>query len=325
MKENLISELTNWVKPFFPEKCSISRASSDASFRSYYRVSSSDSTKIIMVAPPEHEPLESFLDITQRLFKANINIPKIYKVDKSRGLLLMSDLGKDKYLDVLNKETLYCLYTDAIDCLCKMQNDTDKTGLKTFDKLEQIKEMTLFDEWFVNKHLNISLSKEQYEKIHQCYNDIYSIILQIPKTFVHRDFHSRNLMVMTKNNPGVLDYQDAVIGPLTYDIVSLLKDCYVTWDDETIYSMASSYFAKIERNHNIVYEEFEYWFDITGLQRHLKAIGIFSRLNYRDNKPNYLDDIPRTYKYIEKTLSKYPELSEIKKIFSEINLDGIYD
>ena len=206
-----------------------------------------------------------------------------------------------------------------------MQNHTDKTGLKTFDKLEQIKEMKLFDEWFLDKHLNINLSKELHEKLHKCYNDIYSIILKIPKTFVHRDFHSRNLMVVSKNNPGVLDYQDAVIGPLTYDIVSLLKDCYISWDDETIYSMASSYFAKIERDHNIVYEEFEYWFDITGLQRHLKAIGIFSRLNYRDNKQNYLHDIPRTYKYIEKTLSKYSELSEITRIFTEINLDKIYD
>ena len=324
MKENLISELTDWVKPFFSSNCSITSASSDASFRSYYRVSSPDSTKIIMVAPPEHEPIESFLDITQRLFKANINIPKIYKVDKSQGLILMSDLGKDKYLDILNKETLYCLYTDAIDCLYKMQNNADKIGLKEFDKIEQINEMKLFDEWFLNKHLKINLSREKQEQLHQCYSHIYSIILKIPKTFVHRDFHSRNLMVTSKNNPGVLDYQDAVIGPLTYDIVSLLKDCYITWEDETIYSMASSYFAKIEKDHNIVYEEFEYWFDITGLQRHLKAIGIFSRLNYRDNKSSYLDDIPRTYKYIDNTLSKYSELREIKRIFIEIGLDKIY-
>ena len=142
---------------------------------------------------------------------------------------------------------------------------------------------------------------------------------------MHRDFHSRNLMVTSEKNPGVLDYQDAIIGPITYDLASLLRDCYIAWDDETVYSMTSSFFAKIEKDHNIVYEEFEYWFDVTGLQRHLKAIGIFSRLNYRDNKPNYLDDIPRTFSYIRNTLSKYSELSEVKRVFSEINLDNIYD
>ena len=137
---------------------------------------------------------------------------------------------------------------------------------------------------------------------------------------MHRDFHSRNLMVTEQHNPGVLDYQDAVIGPITYDIVSLLKDCYTTWDNEIIYSLTSSFFTKIERHHNIIYEEFEYWFDITGLQRHLKAIGIFSRLNYRDNKNNYLQDIPRTYAYINKTLKKYKDLTNLDEIFSDLNL-----
>ena len=325
MNENLISELTDWVKPFFPEKYSIDIASSDASFRSYFRVTSTEKTNIIMVAPPEHEPISSFLDITQRLFKAKINIPKIYKINQSRGLILMSDLGNDKYLDILTKETLYCLYTDAIDCICKMQNEVDTIGLEKFNKSEQMNEMKLFDEWYLRKHLNINLSDKQLSELYQCYEEIYNIVSKIPKSFVHRDFHSRNLMVTSKSNPGVLDYQDAIIGPITYDLVSLLKDCYIAWDDEIVYSMTSSFFAKIEKNHNIVYEEFEYWFDVTGLQRHLKAIGIFSRLNYRDNKPNYLDDIPRTFNYIKNTLSKYSELSEVKRVFSEINLDNVYD
>jgi len=325
MKENLISELNDWVRPFFPEKYSIDSASSDASFRSYYRVTSNEQTKIIMVAPPKHEPISSFLDITQRLFKAKINIPKIYKIDESKGLILMSDLGNDKYLDILTKETLYCLYTDAMDCICKMQNEVDTSGLDKFDKSEQMNEMSLFNEWYIGKHLNFNLSKKQSEELHQCYEQIYTIISKIPKSFMHRDFHSRNLMVTSEKNPGVLDYQDAVLGPITYDIVSLLKDCYVAWDEETVYSMTSSFFSKIEKRHNVVYEEFEYWFDITGLQRHLKAIGIFSRLNYRDNKSNYLGDIPRTLNYVTKMLEKYSELSELKRIFSEINLDKTYD
>lgn len=325
MNKNLISELTDWVKPFFSEKYSIESASADASFRSYFRVTSNEKTKIIMVAPPEYESISSFLDITQRLFKAKINIPKIYKVDQSRGLILMSDLGNNKYLDILNKETLYCLYTDAIDCICKMQNEVDTQGLQKFSKSEQMNEMKLFDQWYLRKHLNINLSINHLDELHQCYEEIYNIVSKIPKSFIHRDFHSRNLMVTSEKNPGVLDYQDAVIGPVTYDLVSLLKDCYITWDDETIYSMVASFFAKIEKHHNIVYEEFEYWFDITGLQRHLKAIGIFSRLNYRDNKPNYLNDIPRTFTYVKNTLSKYSELSEVKRVFTEIKLGNIYD
>ena len=320
MNEKLISELTDWVEPFFKEKFSIDVASSDASFRSYYRVSSSEGTKIIMVAPPENEPISGFLDITQRLFKANINIPRIYKVDQSRGLILMSDLGNKSYLDTLTNETLYCLYTDAIDCIYKMQNTVDIDGLNHFDKIEQINEMKLFDEWFINRHLEMKISNKLMDELHECYDNIYSIISKIPKKFMHRDFHSRNLIVTDKQNPGVLDYQDAVIGPITYDVVSLLKDCYITWDNETIHSFTSSFFAKIEKHHNIVYEEFEYWFDITGLQRHLKAIGIFSRLNYRDSKSNYLNDIPRTYDYIKETLVKYSELNEIKRIFDEIDI-----
>ena len=321
MKEKLIIELTDWVEPFFKEKFSIDVASSDASFRSYYRVSSSEGTKIIMVAPPENEPISGFLDITQRLFRANINIPKIYKVDQSRGLILMSDLGNKSYLDMLTNETLYCLYTDAIDCIYKMQNAVDIDGLNHFDKTELMNEMKLFDEWFLYKHLNIKISDKLKGDLYSCYESIYSTISKIPRKFMHRDFHSRNLMVTEQHNPGVLDYQDAVIGPITYDIVSLLKDCYTNWDNEIIYSLTSSFFAKIERHHNIIYEEFEYWFDITGLQRHLKAIGIFSRLNYRDNKSNYLNDIPRTYEYIKETLTKYSELSEIKRVFDEIDMD----
>ena len=176
-----------------------------------------------MVAPPENEPISGFLDITQRLFRADINIPKIYKVDQSRGLILMSDLGKKSYLDALTNETLYCLYTDAIDCIYKMQNAVDTVGLNHFDKKEQMNEMKLFDEWFLYKHLNIKISDKLKDDLYYCYESIYSTISKIPRKFMHRDFHSRNLMVTEQHNPGVLDYQDAVIGPITYDIVSCLK------------------------------------------------------------------------------------------------------
>ena len=320
MEQNKLDDLTKWVKQYYSSDFSIEKASSDASFRSYYRVISQDDTKIIMDAPPKHEPLTSFLDITKRLSTAGLNVPVIHEVDDSKGYILMSDLGKKIYLDALNKETVYCLYTDAIDALCHIQNRVSSDDLKKFDMKEQLIEMQLFSDWFINKHLKIELSHEQEDTLEQCYTEIAKTLLDIPQTFIHRDFHSRNLMITNKNNPGILDYQDALIGPLTYDLVSLLKDCYIDWDDEITYKMMGSYLQRLNKDVVMDHSQFEYWFDITGVQRHLKAIGIFSRLNYRDKKSIYLNDIPRTYKYIETIATKYPEMSKLKKLLLEINI-----
>ena len=320
MEQNKLDGLTKWVKQYYSSDFSIEKASSDASFRSYYRVISQDDTKIIMDAPPKHEPLTSFLDLTKRLSTAGLNVPVIHEVDDSKGYILMSDLWKNIYLDALNKETVYCLYTDAIDALCHMQNLVSSDNLKKFDMKEQLIEMRLFSDWFINKHLKIELSHEQEDTLEQCYIEIAKTLLDIPQTFIHRDFHSRNLMVTDKNNPGILDYQDAMIGPITYDLVSLLKDCYIKWDDELIYKMVKNYFQRLEQS--ITYDEFEYWFDMTGLQRHLKAIGIFSRLYYRDKKSSYLKDIPRTLNYIVELCAKYPELHEFQILVKQIKSQG---
>jgi len=320
MEQNKLSDLTKWVKKYYSQKFTIEKASEDASFRSYYRIISQGDTKIIMDAPPQHEPLTSFLDVTKRLELAEVNVPIIYEVDESKGYILMSDLGKNNYLDMLDKETVYCLYTDAIDVICKMQNNTNKEGLNAFDINIQKKEMDLFKDWFLEKHLQMKLDEDQSVYLKNFNGILTGDISRIPTTFIHRDFHSRNLMVTDKSNPGVLDYQDAMIGPITYDLVSLLKDCYIKWDDELIYKMAKTYFQRLEKS--ITYDEFEYWFDITGLQRHLKAIGIFSRLHYRDKKSSYLKDIPRTFNYINKLCGKYPELHEFQKLVKKIKSQG---
>jgi len=320
MEQNKISDLTKWVKKYYPQDFTIEKASEDASFRSYYRVMSQGDAKIIMDAPPQHEPLTSFLDVTKRLALAKINVPIIYEVDESKGYILMSDLGKNNYLDALNKETVYCLYTDAIDVICRIQNDTSSKGLEVFDMNIQIKEMDLFKDWFLEKHLKIKLNQDQSIYLKDFNEILASRISEIPTTFIHRDFHSRNLMVTDKNNPGVLDYQDAMIGPMTYDLVSLLKDCYIKWDDELIYKMVKTYFQRLGQS--ITYDEFEYWFDMTGLQRHLKAIGIFSRLYYRDKKSSYLKDIPKTLNYIVELLTKYPELHEFQILVKQIKSQG---
>ena len=320
MEQNKISDLTKWVKKYYPQDFTIEKASEDASFRSYYRVMSQGDTKIIMDAPPQHEPLTSFLDVTKRLASAKINVPIIYEVDESKGYILMSDLGKNNYLDALNKETVYCLYTDAIDVICRIQNYASSKGLEAFDMNIQIKEMDLFKDWFLEKHLKMKLNQDQSIYLKDFNEILVSRISKIPTTFVHRDFHSRNLMVTDKNNPGVLDYQDSMIGPMTYDLVSLLKDCYIKWDDELIYKMVKTYFQRLEQSIN--YDEFEYWFDMTGLQRHLKAIGIFSRLYYRDQKSSYLKDIPKTLSYIVELCTKYPELHEFQILVKQIKSQG---
>lgn len=322
MEQNKLSDITKWVEQFYNIKFSIEKASSDASFRSYYRVTSHGETKIIMDAPPEKEPINTFLDITERLTAANVNVPIIYQIDELKGYILMSDLGRKSYLDALNNETMFCLYTDAIDALCQIQNKVNCDNLKNFNLEEQLFEMRLFSDWFINEHLQIKLSDEQDMLLEQCYIEIAKVLLDIPQTFVHRDFHSRNLMMMDKNNPGILDYQDALVGPITYDLVSLLKDCYIEWDDEIIYKMMDSYLQRLHKDDDRDYNEFEYWFDITGLQRHLKAIGIFSRLNYRDKKNMYLNDIPRTYQYIEKVINKYESMSNLKNLFIKLNIKG---
>ena len=326
MNEKRLALLTEWAKKLYSSSIEIEKASSDASFRSYYRIRSNNDTKIIMDAPPEKEPLSPFLDITKRLSKANINVPEIFELDEDLGFILMSDLGKTKYLDKLNDETVYCLYTDAMDTIHKMQTEVDTSNLKNFDSKELITEMNLFKDWFLKKHLNHNFDNEGLNNIQECFYSLVKIILEIPTTFVHRDFHSRNLMITDSNNPGVLDYQDALIGPITYDAVSLLKDCYVNWDKKLITEMLSTYYKKIKADYNnIEFDEFSFWFDVVGLQRHFKAIGIFSRLNYRDNKITFMQDIPRTYKYVDEVINKYTELTSVKEMLNEMDIKKRYD
>ena len=315
------SMLTSWLASNSFDKDSISVLSADASFRQYYRATKSDTSYAVMDCPPEKENLESFLLITEKLKNAKLNVPEIFEVDREKGFLVMTDLGDNLYSKKLNDETVYCLYTDALEAIVKMQTKVDCSGLKDFDKYYE-EENNLFTVWFLKKHLKIELDAALEKKITLEFNKINSIIKSIPKTFVHRDYHSRNLLITDINNPGIIDYQDAVIGPVTYDLVSLLKDCYVSWNDGLIEDMLESFFNRMKSNTINNISDFRYWFEITGLQRHIKAIWIFSRLNYRDNKNSYLKDIPRTYTYIEKVLNKYEELSGLNKVFSDLKVSN---
>ena len=315
------SMLTSWLASNSFDKDSISVLSAAASFSQYYRATKRDTSYAVMDSPPEKENLESFLLITEKLKNAKLNVPEIFEVDREKGFLVMTDLGDNLYSKKLNDETVYCLYTDALEAIVKMQTKVDCSGLKNFDEYYE-EENNLFTDWFLKKHLKTELDTALEKEITLEFNKINSIIKSIPKTFVHRDYHSRNLLITDTNNPGIIDYQDAVIGPVTYDLVSLLKDCYINWNDGLIEDMLESFFNRMKSNAINNISDFRYWFEITGLQRHIKAIGIFSRLNYRDNKNSYLKDIPRTYTYIEKVLNKYEELSGLNKIFSDLEVSN---
>ncbi len=315
--------LKKWISKLISSKFEINAASSDASFRRYYRIKSSKGNKIVMDAPPDKEPLDSFLDISKRLRDSEINVPEIFEINEEHGFILMSDLGADQYLKKLNSETVYCLYTDALDTMQRMQTETDIQGLKLFDSNELLLEMNLFSEWFLKKQLKLDFDNTKAIFINECFQSIIKIILNIPTKFVHRDFHSRNLMVTKKNNPGVLDYQDALVGPITYDLASLLKDCYIKWNEDLIEKMVDSYYKRIRVAYpQMNLEEFVFWFDVTALQRHLKAIGIFSRLFHRDEKKQFLSDIPRTYSYINNVVSKYNELNDIKSLLNDLDINN---
>ena len=320
MNKKDISKISSWLGEIIKGSFNIERASSDASFRTYYRVTHNKGTDIVMYAPPDKESLTDVIKINSKLDNANITVPKIKKVNEGLGLMLMSDFGKKVYLNNLNDETVFCLYTDAIDVIHNMQNNITTSDLDCFDIREQRNETNLFIDWFLIKHIGYNDEKLDSMGIKKIFTDLLEKIDEIPKKFVHRDYHSRNLMLLEKGNPGVLDYQDAMVGPITYDLVSLLKDCYIKWDNELINKMSKTYFQRIS-DVGTSFDVFSYWLDITGLQRHLKAIGIFTRLNYRDNKPVYMNDIPRTLSYVRETVGKYDELKEIKLVLDELRLE----
>ncbi len=313
--------LLNWVQHTLKDpECYIKPASSDASFRSYWRVFSQARTFIVMDAPPIHENCEPFIDISMRLSKSDLNVPEVFHKDLQQGFLLLSDLGTVQYLDVLNDKSCKALYGDAITALIKMQKYTDQHNLAHYNEQLLQQEMNLFDQWFINKHIGIELNQQQQNTLSNCHQLLIINATEQPQTFVHRDYHSRNLMKTAKNNPGILDFQDAVIGPVTYDLVSLLRDCYIKWDNQIVEQLSDLFLQQynhINQQH-ISNEKWNRWFDLMGMQRHLKAIGIFCRLNYRDNKPNYLKDINRTLSYVKQICTKYTELQNFLKLIDDI-------
>lgn len=290
-------------------------ASSDASFRRYFRVTHDGSSYIVMDAPPEKENTRPFVTVARLLLDVGVNVPEILDESPDLGFLLLSDLGSRPYLDDLNDDTVERLYGDALGALAAIQAAAPVRGvLPDYDQALLMREMALFRDWLVGTHLGLVPSKPQSLMIEQAFARLAENALSQPQVCVHRDYHSRNLMVTRRNNPGILDFQDAVIGPVTYDLVSLLRDCYIAWPRARVEAWALGY-QELALQSGILREQhgdpgqFLRWFDLMGVQRHLKAAGIFARLNHRDGKPGYLDDIPRTLGYVIDVARRHGEIA----------------
>ena len=301
-------------------------ASADASFRRYFRTADKNTgqTYVVMDAPPEKEDCEPFIRVSQLLRTAGVNAPEILEQDLEQGFLLLTDLGDQPYLNHLNERHAETLYSDAVSSLIHMQNikPDAMSELPVYDEQRLRDEMALFEEWYLNRHLDVQLDDAQKENLNAVFDVLIKSALEQPQTFVHRDYHSRNLMLTQKHNPGIIDYQDAVVGPCTYDLVSLFKDCYIEWPREKVEQWLEDYLFKSGLIHEAHIEtaQFIKWFDFMGVQRHLKVLGIFARLNYRDGKENYLNDLPLTLKYVVDACNHYDELKPLQQLLEEVVL-----
>jgi aminoglycoside/choline kinase family phosphotransferase len=296
------------------------RASADASFRRYFRVFLDGRTLIAMDAPPEREDSRAFIRVAQLLRQSGLNAPEILEHDLAQGFLLVTDLGTTSYLAALNEDNADFLFGDATTALVRWQADSRPGVLPEYDEALLRRELQLFPEWYVGRHLGLTLTGPQREALETAFRAIVERNLAEPRVYVHRDFMPRNLMVANPN-PGILDFQDAVHGPISYDVACLYRDAFVSWDEERVLDGTIRYWEKARRAALPVRADFaEFWRDVEwmGLQRHLKVLGIFARLHHRDGKAGYLEDTPRFLGYVRHTVGRYNELAPLGRLLDEI-------
>lgn len=303
-------------------------ASSDASFRRYWRVRYPGHTLIVMDAPPAQEDCGRFVDLARRLRAIGLHTPDIHAEDLAHGFLALSDLGERLYLTELDGQSADRLYGDALTALTVLQSRGPLEGLPAYDAPFLRRELAIFHEWFVGHHLRLRFSPADQAAWERTCDTLIANALEQPQVCVHRDYHSRNLMLNATQNPGILDFQDAVVGPITYDPVSLLKDCYIQWPSERVTGWALGYLRLAVESGVTTPQDptrFLRWFDLMGAQRHLKAAGIFARLHHRDHKPDYLQHIPRTLGYVREVCARYSELSDLDRLLAETVLPNLED
>ncbi|HEV3010992.1 MAG TPA: phosphotransferase [Burkholderiales bacterium] len=318
--------LERWLAPHLRgAPFTLTPASEDASFRRYWRATLEDGASYVaMDAPPDKEDCRPFVRVAGMLADAGVHAPQVLAQDLEQGFLLLSDLGTRTYLQVLTPGSgtneAQQLFADATDALLRWQLATRAGALPPYDEALLRREMNLFPEWYVGRHLKRELSEAQKASLEKIFQLLVRSALAQPVVYVHRDYMPRNLMVCDPN-PGVLDFQDAVLGPITYDVVSLVRDAFISWEEERVLDWSARYWEKAKRANLPVAADFaEFWrgFEWMGLQRHLKVLGIFARINYRDGKPKYLEDTPRFLAYAVSVSTRYRELAPLARLLDEI-------
>jgi len=315
-----LTQLENWLDSDLKLAITdLQSASEDASFRRYFRVTTAAKTYIAMDAPPERENCKLFIAAATTLAAQQIHTPAIFHQHLEQGFLLIEDLGNRVYLPEL-KEAPDRLYTDAIEALIRIQNgakDQPDVIIPEYTATLFDNEMELFIEWFLKRHLGLNLETDMQNVWANTKSALIDVCRSQPQVWVHRDYHSRNLMVTDTNSPGVIDFQDMVLGPIAYDLASIFKDCYIEWPRNKQHRWISEYYSALPAS-TFSLDELIRWVDLTGLQRHLKVLGIFCRLNYRDDKDEYLANLPLVAKYVLECLSLYPELSKFEELFAPL-------
>ena len=324
--------VTDWVASRFPNQTvNIAPASADASFRRYFRLTWPDSgpgsqTRILMDAPPEKEDCRPFIHVAGLLARADLAAPRILDKDLDNGFLVLTDLGRIGYLDALNADLSLAdlLIRPVLDALVKWQLSSTAATLPPYDATLLRRELDLFPEWFVGRHLGIQLSDDEKAMLDRTFKFLINSALAQPKVFVHRDFMPRNLMVVEsaeRLTPGIIDFQDAVYGPITYDVVSLFRDAFISWEEDQEIDWVVRYWEKARAAGLPVREDFgDFWrdYELMGLQRHLKVLGIFCRLKYRDGKEKYSEDLPRFMNYARKTAHRYVQLKPLLNLLDKL-------
>ena len=321
--------LTAWLATLdLVDPASARPASSDASFRRYFRVdvlpamqATLGPSLIVMDAPPAQEDVRPFIHVAAVFAESGVSVPAILAQDVEQGFLLLSDLGSTTYLQRLNQDSAAGMYSDALDALVRIQQTSQPGVLPEYDRALLLRELMLFPDWYIGKHLGLSMTDAQTAQLNQVFEALLANNLAQQQVYVHRDYHSRNLMLLDRGNPGILDFQDAVYGPITYDLASLLRDAYVQWDEEMVLDQVVRYWQRAKQaglpvNPDIdaFYRDFEFM----GLQRHLKVLGIFARLNYRDGKDVYLTHLPMVNDYVRKTANRYSALKPLVRLLDAL-------
>lgn len=311
-----LAALRDWIAPWFG--CiELLPASADASFRRYFRIHSGGDSFIVMDAPPEREHCRPFIDIAGRLAQSGIHVPRILATDLEQGFLLLSDLGETAYLEVLEEVNADDLYADALAALIRMQALTETVGLPVYDDGRLMQELQLFPDWYLERHLGITLTPAETETLAAVFGTLVARARAQSQVFVHRDYMPRNLMLSVPN-PGVLDFQDAAIGPISYDVISLFKDAFISWPEDRVDAWIAEYWQQARRWGLPVpgdLHEFRTDLDWMGLQRHLKVLGIFARIWHRDGKPHYVRDAPRFVRYVMPVADRYAGLKPLAELF----------